>query len=134
MKLSTKLMAILALVFGFSATGLAHEGHGDAPGTLKSNHGGIVKSGKEINLEYVVSGTELTLYPVSHEGQDLNPADVKIQATAKAPKGKALPLKLEANGGAFKAQIDFKGAYRSEVVVTTDVKGKKDTFKFQVEK
>lgn len=113
---------------------LAHDGHNQTPGSLKANHGGTVKAGKEVNLEYVVSGNELKLYPASHEGSDLASADVKLAATGKLPKGKAESLKIESKNGTFVAPIDFKTAYRIEVVATVEHKGKKDTFKFQVEK
>lgn len=112
----------------------AHEGHDEAPGALKANHGGVVKVGKVINLEYVVSGDEVKLYPASHEGKDLAVNEVKVTATVKLPKGKAEAVKLEIKDGAFVAKVDFKGAYRMEMLVTADNKGKSSTFKFQVEK
>ncbi len=112
----------------------AHDGHNQTPGSLKANHGGTVKTGKEINLEFVVAGNELKLYPASHEGADLAPTEVKLSATGKLPKGKPEALKIESKNGVLVAPIDFKTAYRIEVIATTEHKGKKDTFKFQVEK
>lgn len=112
----------------------AHEGHNDAPGALKANHGGTVKAGKEINLEYVVAGNLVKIYPVSHGGQDLNQAEAKITATVKAPKGKAESAKLEFKDGSYITTVDFKGAYRIEMNVVVEIKGRKDLFKFQVEK
>lgn len=112
----------------------AHEGHDETPGALKANHGGVVKSGKEINLEYVVKGDTVELYPASHDGKDLPVADVTLTGTAKPSKGKPAPLKFESKNGAYLAKIDFKGAYRVEVQVIADNKGKQSTFKFQVEK
>lgn len=126
--------AFTIILMATSLTVFAHEGHNNAPGSLKANHGGTVKAGKEINLEYVVKGNELKIYPASHEGADLAATDVKVTATAKLPKGKAEAIKLEAKEGAFVTTVDFKSAYRVEMVVSTDYKGKKDTFKFQVEK
>ncbi|WP_409477698.1 hypothetical protein [Pseudobdellovibrio sp. HCB154] len=126
--------ALAIVLMATSLTAFAHEGHNNTPGSLKANHGGTVKPGKEINLEYVVKGTELKIYPASHEGADLAVTDVKVTATAKLPKGKAESIKLDAKEGAFVATVDFKNAYRVEMVVTTDYQGKKDTFKFQVEK
>lgn len=131
-----KIIAAILLV-GSVITSLnvvAHEGHDHAPGTLKANFGGVVKAGKDINLEYVIKGEDVELYPTSHEGASLKPADIQLQATAKVPKGKAEELKLEIKGEAYTAKLDFKGAYRVEVVVTADNKGKKSNFKFQVEK
>lgn len=112
----------------------AHEGHDNTPGSLKANHGGTVKAGKEINLEYVVSGNELKLYPASHEGTDIAAAEVKLSGTGKLPKGKAENLKIELKNGTYTAPIDFKSAYRIEVIANTEYKGKKNSFKFQVEK
>ena len=113
---------------------MAHDGHNQTPGSLKANHGGTVKAGKEINLEFVVVGNELKLYPASHEGTDIAAVEVKVTGTGKLPKGKPENLRIEIKNGAFATPIDFKTAYRMEVIATTDYKGKKDTFKFQVEK
>lgn len=129
----TKLLLSIGTIL-LLQTAFAHEGHDLAPGMLKANHGGTVLAGKEINLEYVGSANELKLYPVSHEGKDLTPSQVKITATAKAPKAKAENLKLESKEGALVSQVEFKNAYRIEVNVTAEANGKKDTFKFQVEK
>lgn len=125
-------MMTVVLVTAFNT--YAHEGHDEAPGSIKANHGGTVKSGKDINLEYVVSGTTVKLYPVTHEGKDLIASDVKLTATAKVPKGKAEPVKIEFKDGVFETTVDFKSAYRTEIIVTADNKGKISTFKFQVEK
>ena len=128
-----KVILAAALLFGTTNV-LAHEGHDNAPGALKANHGGVVKSGKEINLEYVVKGDTVELYPASHEGKDLPLAEVSLTGTAKPSKGKSAPLKLDTKNGAYLAKVDFKGAYRVEVQVVADNKGKKSTFKFQVER
>jgi hypothetical protein len=128
-----KLFAIMVSSL-LSISAFAHEGHDDAPGALKAVHGGTVKAGKEMNLEFVVSGDELKLYPVGHDGKDLSAAAVKLQATAKSPKGKEAPLKLEPKDGALAGKVDFAGAYRVEVKVVANVGGKTDSFKFQVEK
>lgn len=120
--------------FLFMVNVFAHEGHDQTPGSLKANHGGTVKAGKVINLEYVIAGDEVTLYPVSHEGTDLPATEVKITATEKSPKGKAQESKLEIKNGAYVTHVDFKGAYRVEMNVNVDNKGKVSTFKFQVEK
>lgn len=127
-----KMILSIAMMGALSA--LAHEGHDEAPGAIKANHGGTVKPGKEINLEYVVSGSEVKLFPVSHEGKDLTESEVKLIVTTKLPKGKAEAIKLESKEGAFVAKIDFKKAYRVEMNVDAEIKGKKSNFKFQVEK
>lgn len=125
---------ILSIVLMGTLNLNAHEGHDQTPGAIKANHGGVVKAGKEINLEYVVSGSEVKLYPMSHDGKDLTAADVKVTATAKLPKGKSEPVKVTEKDGALTAQVDFKGAYRVEMNVDADSHGKKSTFKLQVEK
>ncbi len=124
----------LATLLSLSIKSIAHEGHDNAPGALKANHGGTVKPGKEINLEFLVSGSEVKLFPLSHDGKDLTANEVKLTATTKLPKGKAEPSKLEYKEGGFVTQVDFKSAYRIELNVTASVKGKADAFKFQVEK
>lgn len=128
-----KKIIVSVLLFG-SMNLLAHEGHDVAVGSLKSNHGGVVKAGKDINLEFVVSGDEVKFYPISHDGKDLAANDVKLTATSKLPKGKAAALNLETKDGFYMAKVDFKDAYRIELLVNADNKGKKSTFKFQVEK
>ncbi|MFZ3231518.1 MAG: hypothetical protein WA160_15025 [Pseudobdellovibrio sp.] len=129
---------ILSVSFLFSILSVlpiyAHEGHDNTPGGIKANHGGVVKAGKEINLEFVVSGIEVKLYPANHDGKDLLSNEVKIRATAKLPKGKAESIKLSEKDGAFVASLDFKSSYRIEMNVEADVNGKKSSFKFQVEK
>ncbi len=112
----------------------AHEGHDATPGALKSNHGGVVKAGKEINLEYVVSGAEVKLYPLSHDGKDLKVTEVTVDVTSKLPKGKDMKLKTDVVDGVYTAKVDFKNAYRLEMNVETSHQNKKSTFKFQVEK
>lgn len=125
---------ILTTVLMIGSLGVyAHEGH-DTPGSLKANHGGVVKPGKVINLEYVVKGDTVELYPASHEGNDLPATEVTLTGTSKPSKGKATPLKLESRNGAYLTKVDFKGAYRVEVEIVADSKGKKSNFKFQVER
>ena len=125
---------ILPIVILVSFHVSAHEGHDILPGSLKANHGGIVQAGKDINLEYVVSGTEVKLFPLSHDGKDLASAEVKLAVKAKLPKGKAETVKLELKDGVAVATVDFKNAYRVEMNVEADHQGKKSVFKFQVEK
>lgn len=125
---------ILAAVMMVTVNLFAHEGHDQVPGALKANHGGVVKAGHQINLEYVVSANTVKIFPVSHDGIDLLQNEVKISATVKAPKGKAEPAKLEFKDGSYVTTVDFKGAYRIEMVVTAEIKAKKDSFKFQIEK
>ena len=128
-----KLMVSLLLVLS-SMNVLAHEDHNKTPGAIKANHGGTVKPGKEINLEYKMEGAVVKLFPASHDGKDLTEAEVKLTATTQLPKGKIEPATVKFVEGGFQTDVQFKGAYRAEMVVVTTVNGKKDTFKFQVEK
>lgn len=125
---------ILSIALLGSIAAFAHEGHDNVPGAIKANHGGTVMPGKEINLEYVVSGTEVKLYPASHEGADLTASEVKLVVKSKLPSGKPQQIKIDSKDGTFIAKVDFKNAYRVEVNVDAEVKGKKSSFKFQVEK
>lgn len=129
-----KKLVLSLLLTSLVQPAFAHEGHGEAPGMLKALHGGTVLAGKEINLEYTTSAGEVKIYPVSHQGDTLNPAEIKVSATAKLPKGKTENMKLESKDGAYVGTVDLKKSHRAEVIVTTETKGKKDIFKFQVEK
>lgn len=128
-----QLLIILSAIF-MTQPLLAHEGHDQAPGMLKASHGGTVVPGKEINLEYIVSASEVKLYPLTHEGAEIPSDKVKVSASSQAPKGKPETLAVTFKDGSFLTKVDFKNAYRVEVIVTTETNGKKDKFKFQVEK
>lgn len=128
-----KKILLTAILFG-SLTSFAHEGHDQTPGSIKANHGGTIKPGKLFNMEYVVSGNEVKLFPTSHAGEDLITTNLKIAATTKLPKGKAEVVKIESKDGAFVTTVDFKKAYRIEMVVEADLDGKKNSFKLQIEK
>ena len=127
------VLVIVSLMSG-SMYVMAHEDHSLPQGALTANHGGVVKPGKEINLEYVVTGSEVKIFPATHEGKDLNSAAVSLTATTKLPKGKAEAAKIDFKDGSFILKADFKSAYRVEIIVTATVEGKKDIFKFQIEK
>lgn len=131
-----KFLQASSLAFGLllPTFSMAHEGHDQTPGQVKSQNGGIVKQGKELNLEMVTEGSKVSFYPLAHGGEKIELAEVKINATAQAPKGKPLPLKLEGKGNAFVGTVDLGSAIRSTVEVKASYKGKSDTFKFQVEK
>lgn len=128
-----KLISALLISSFLTAPAFAHEGHA-VPGVIASVHGGTALGGKQINLEYVVSGNELKIYPLTHEGKDIDSKLVTITATAQAPKEKVQTLNLSFNDGAFSTQVDFKKAHRMEIKVSTVFSNKKDNFKFQMEK
>ncbi len=111
----------------------AHEGHDTAPGQLKAIHGGTVISGKEFNLEYVISGGEISIYPVSHGAKDLLLKDIKISGTAQTPKGKPTALSFTEKNGADVALLNFGDAYRLILSLSVEYKNKKNAFKIQAE-
>ncbi len=123
----------LIMIIG-SLTAWAHEGHDLTPGSIKANHGGTVKAGKEINLEYVVIGNTVKMYPVTHDGKDLLETDIILTGTIKLPKAKDETVKIEFKEGSFLTVVDFKKAYRVEINLIANFKGQKSNFKFQVEK
>jgi hypothetical protein len=111
----------------------AHEGHNNAPGSLKSLHGGTVQGGKQLNLEVIISGKVVTIFPTSHEGKDIPAKDVKIEAIAKPKKGKSYPLTFTNAKEGLMTTVDLKGLNRIPVNVTVTFNGKKDQFIIQVE-
>lgn len=125
---------ILTILLTISVNAFSHEGHDSTPGSLKTNHGGVVQAGKVFNLEYVVVGSEVKLYPASHEGVDLSVNEVTVAVTSKLPKGKATVLKTDVINSAFVTKVDFQKAYRLEINVDASFKNQKSSFKFQVEK
>lgn len=131
-KILSALFSTSILLAGVTA--LAHEGHDHAPGQVRSQFGGVVKSGKGLDLEFVTEGNKVSVYPLAHENDSLNFSDLKLSASSKAPKGKAVPLKLEKKDKAYEGEIDFKSASRVELEVDAIYKGKKESFTYQVEK
>lgn len=124
---------IFSLIIILPTLVFAHEGHNQTPGSLKSLHGGIVQAGKEINLEVIINGAQVTLFPTSHEGQDIPAKDLKIEATAKPKKNAPYSLKLVSEKNGYTTTVDLKGANRLPVTVTTKFNGKADHFTIQVE-
>lgn len=124
----TLALSLLSLV------AFSHEGHNVTPGSLKSLHGGTVQAGKQLNLEVIVNGSEITLYPTSHEGKDIPSKDVSIEAIAKPRKGKPYPVYfITDKGGGLTSTIELKGANRIPVTVKMTYHGKSDSFIVQVE-
>lgn len=125
---------VLVLVMLITSTFVtAHEGHNQTPGTLKSLHGGLVLGGKQLNLETIISGNIVTIYPVSHEGTDVAVKKVTIKGTAKPKKGKPYPIVFTTNKDNFSTTVDLKGANRLPIELVVVVDGKSDSFKIQVE-
>jgi hypothetical protein len=130
---STTIAALITLASLFTFNSWAHEGH-SVPGVLPSTHGGTAIGGKEINIEYITSDQELTIYALSHDGKDLPAEKVKISGSAKAPKGKTEMLLFKSKDGVFTTQVDFKKNHRLEIYILTELNQRKSEFKFQLEK
>lgn len=127
-----KAIILAALLFS-TVNVYAHEGHNEAPGSVKAFHGGTVKTGKELNLEIVTAAGELKVFPLAHGGSDIPMSEVKLTGSAQPPKGKPFPVSFIEKDGAFYTKLDFKGAYRLTVELKAAYKGKTDTIKVQVE-
>lgn len=125
------LLFTFAILLSINA--FAHEGHNNAPGSFKSLHGGTVQNGKELNLEVIINGKELLVYPTSHESKDVPAAEVKITATAKPKKGKAYPVVLNPAKGGYSATVDLQGSNRLPVEISVTNHGKTDKFTVQIE-
>lgn len=124
---------ILFLASSLATGAFAHEGHDQAPGTIKALHGGVVKTGKEFNLEMVASGTSVELFPQAHADETVDFKSIQVTATAKAPRGKPQKVPLSKGEKSFKATVDFQGAHRLDLDVQSEYEGKKDSFKFMLE-
>lgn len=126
------LLVILTITI-LSQSLFAHEGHDNAPGSFKSLHGGTVQAGKQLNLEVIVSGNEVTIFPTSHDGKDIQLKDVKVEATAKPKKGKPFPAIFSPAKSGLSTIIDLKGSNRVPVEISVTILGKTDHFIVQVE-
>jgi hypothetical protein len=127
-----KTLLTLAIVI-LPTLAFSHEGHDKTPGSFKSLHGGTVQAGKQLNLEVIVNGKEISVFPTSHEGKDIAAKEVKLEATAKPKKGKAYPVTLSHSKGGYSSTIDLKGANRVPVEINVTNEGKTDHFTVQVE-
>lgn len=134
MKQSTLVSFVLmGMFFLTTPTVHAHEGHDHAPG-IEAPHGGVVKRGKVINLEMVTKGGDVELYPLTKDGQSLDLDKVVMTGTAQAPRKDKKPLTFDRASGAFTTTVDLAGTHRVQLDIEITHDGKKDRFKFQVEK
>lgn len=129
---------LLTLTLSLSITttlpALAHEGHNQAPGTLKAMHGGIPKAGKLFNMEMLAQDKKVLFYPIPHANETVDTAKLKLSGTAKTPKGKATPLNFTLQDKAFASEVNFEGSHRINLEIKAELDGKTDIFKFLVEK
>lgn len=134
MRLKINLLALMTTLTMTAPGTFAHEGHDQAPGSIKAMHGGIPKAGKQFNLEMVASGTKVQFFALPHEGETVNAGKIQFSGTAKTPKGKLQPLKFEPEGAGFATIVDFERSHRVNLEIKTSYEGKSETFKFLVEK
>ncbi len=127
-KATTTLLLTLFATFSF-----AHEGHDGAPGGFKSLHGGTVQTGKQLNLEVILNGKEITIFPTSHEGKDIRYKNVVINAIAKPKKGKPYAITFSPTKNGLSTTVDLKGSNRLPVDISVSNTGKTDHFIIQVE-
>jgi len=124
-------LAFVGLIFGqYSA---AHEGHNHAPGIVQTPHGGSLKKGKLLNFELLVSGKEVKVFPLTNEMKPILPSSVQLQASYQIPKKTKEKAQYQTLADGFLLNVDSKGAYRYELELVAEYRGKKETFKFQIE-
>lgn len=125
---------IISLLLASGSHTLAHEGHDQAPGSIKSMHGGIPKAGKIFNLEMLATDNKIQFFPMAHKGETVDINKINLKGTAKSPKGKAQTLKFTLKDKAYVTEIDFQGSHRANLEIKAEYEGNTDTFKFLVEK
>jgi hypothetical protein len=125
---------IAALMITLSLSAFAHEGHDQTPGALKAQHGGVLKTGKDFNMEMVIIGNNIEFFPRAHDGEVFEMKDLQMVVTASAPKGKPQPVTLQKGEKSFKGTVDFQKAYRLNLEAKTEYQKKSDLFKFLAEK
>ncbi len=119
--MKTNRSIFTALLVGatlMAGSAFAHEGHDDAPGSLKAKHGGIVKSLDDASVELLTTGKTLKLYPADHGGKAINPKTLNLTATTALPKGTPAPLALTPKADHWEATFDPKGAHRYTLTLT----------------
>jgi|GEM_PF-1988886 len=126
-----KMLFVAALLL--TSPVLAHEGH-ELPGQLKATHGGLIKTGKQMNMEMVYTGDTVRFYPQPHPGETIDMAQVKLSGSSKTPKGKPQTLSFTSDGKSFSTRVDLQGSYRADLDIKVDYENKIDQFKFLVEK
>lgn len=128
-----RVVTILMTLF-FSVGVIAHEGHDKSPGAVAAPHGGVVQGTKQIYLELVTKSDGVEIFPFDHDMKPILLKDVKLEGAMVLPKkSKSEPVKFSAEGDAFIAKIDSKGAHRYVLDLSVVHGGKKEKIKFNVE-
>lgn len=126
-----RTVSALLVLSLMSPIALAHEGHNHAG--AEAPHGGVLKEGKQLNLELVTQGSDVLLYPLAKDGKAVALKDVQISATAQPPKKTKTKLDLKPMEDHFHGTFDAKGSYRYELQIEAKSSGKTDKFTYQVE-
>lgn len=129
-----KIFKLLTLALGIlTAPSLfAHEGHEHAPGAINAPHGGVVKMGKEIALEFVQADGKLKIYPLTHELKAIPLTDIKLQGKAQPAKKSKVDMSFTAEGEFYTAS--YKGqSYKTDLDITANYKGKTDSIRQTIE-
>lgn len=125
----------LAVCLSLSTPTLAHDGHGDLPGSVSAPHGGKVLVLKDMYLEIVKSGTTLKVYPLTHDLKPIATSEVKLTAKIDLPKQKeATPAAISTTGDAWTIEVDAKKARRFTVLFSVSFNGKTGNTKYTVER
>lgn len=112
----------------------AHEGHDHnaAPGSIRAPHGGVVKKGTNMAMEFVKQGEELKFYPIDFSAKSLGLETVQLVATVKAPKEKDAKS-VSTSKGADHFLLKHKASGRFTVTLEATREGTKNNFEFQVD-
>lgn len=129
------IMTISALLLLITPNLFAHEGHDENPNAIKATHGGLILAGKVLNIEYIINGTEVKIYPLKHGGGGFQMDQLSASAKASPRKGKPYEVVTQKEQDHFKVAVDMKGSPRVQldVQVNVDSSKKSDHFKLQIE-
>ena len=125
----------LAACLSLSTPTLAHDGHGDLPGSVAAPHGGKVLVLTDLYLEVVKTGTTLKVYPLTHDLKTIATSEVKLTAKIDLPKQKEpTPAAISTGGDAWTIEVDAKNARRFTVLFNVGFKGENGNTKYTVER
>jgi hypothetical protein len=132
------LIAVTPFAFAQHDHSGAHSGHAavqKTDTTTVSPHGGVVKNGKNLNLEIMTMAKAIAIFPLTKDGKELPLKDVVLSGRVKSSKNKSLetPVEFTAMSNHFMANIDRKGSDTLELLVEAKTAGKTEKFVFTIE-
>ena len=129
MKLNSLIAGLILMVAA------ASQSHAQTAGLVAlAPHGGMVKEGQILNMELVVQGNDVFLYPLSRMGSAIPLQELKVSAIAVPPKKGKSKVELKPSDDHYKGTLVGALAPGYELRVEVAAKGKKDRFKFVMEK